>query len=360
MDNLVKEAVKLFSLADETIDLLNGKTLPRKLINSINNYQSNKNHAYKYFKNELPADEKLLDNSIKNALSNIRLMYSALAESNDLLEVSRLTAESKLKCSELIKAIDRKPVKFSQAQVPAPAISSTPTSSEQILKREAESLRSFIFQQTEEHKKTLSETLGQIADLEVKVANLTSLVNGEISKAYEESKNTITELEIKRKAINDLLGTISGDSVSGTFENSSESEKKMAEIFRGVSLVLMSAGFLLASYTLYISVSKGLAWDESIFRIALILLISVPVAYLTKESAKHRNKYYEHKQTALELRALDPYLASLPEEQRHKLKAEMSTSFFSKPSERVEMDENQTLNIQDLMMELIRRLDKKS
>ena len=60
------------------------------------------------------------------------------------------------------------------------------------------------------------------------------------------------------------------------------------------------------------------------------LVLSVPAAYLAREADKHRAKYNDYKKTAMDLKSINPYTDSLPEDQKNTLKAEMANRLFNK------------------------------
>lgn len=88
-------------------------------------------------------------------------------------------------------------------------------------------------------------------------------------------------------------------------------------------------------------------------------MLSIPAAYLARESAKHREKQYAHQQTSLDLKAIAPYIASLPQEEQHKIKIEIAGRIFAaKDFNKVDTD-SYPININEIIMEIIKKLDIK-
>jgi hypothetical protein len=77
--------------------------------------------------------------------------------------------------------------------------------------------------------------------------------------------------------------------------------------------------------------SKSPDWETFLFRIGTALIIAVPAFYAANESSNHRNREKLIRKNFLELSAIDAYLVHLPEEERNKIKGELSEKFFGVP-----------------------------
>lgn len=93
----------------------------------------------------------------------------------------------------------------------------------------------------------------------------------------------------------------------------------------------------------------------AILRLVFSAALSIPAAYLSRESTRHRNKQYEFQQMSLELQAITPYIASLPDEEQHKLKAEMATRLFGSKGQ-INNSESYPINIQEILTKIIEKI----
>lgn len=186
-------------------------------------------------------------------------------------------------------------------------------------------------------------------------AKMTSEIDA-IKIAYNDM---LLEIEQKRSQIDDILGHVSGRAIAGDFANSAAEELKSANQLRWISLACMAIIVFIVGYTFIDTTSKDFQWENSIVRIFLAFILSVPAAYLAKESAKHREQQYTHLQTSLDLKAITPYIASLPETEQHKIKVDIAGRLFaSRDYSRVSADPY-PVNTHELIMEIIKKLELK-
>lgn len=100
--------------------------------------------------------------------------------------------------------------------------------------------------------------------------------------------------------------------------------------------------------------TSSLTGSEIAARIAISLILSIPAAYLTRESAKHRQQHYRHRAAALDLATIDPFLASMPEDKRNELKLEIAKRLFAQ-TEATPQAESYPINVQEILMALVQR-----
>lgn len=187
-----------------------------------------------------------------------------------------------------------------------------------------------------------------------KLENEVTSVLEKTSKLYDIS---VEQFDEKKQQIDSILGHVSGRAIAGDFESSASNEKKMANWLRYGSLFCMFLIICVVSYSFYETTQENFAWDRSVFRIALAFFLSVPAAYLARESAKHREQEYNHLQTSLDLKTITPYISSLPEEEQHKLKISIANRLFAARDFSKFGNDSYPINAQEIIMEIIKKLD---
>ncbi|GLR28565.1 hypothetical protein SAMN05660405_01807 [Psychrobacter pacificensis] len=202
-------------------------------------------------------------------------------------------------------------------------------------------------------KKALDES-------EVKADSLTKQIES-LEKTYKSKIGAISlEYEKELKAINDknseldtLLGNAAGRVIVSEYALSAEQERKAANWLRICSLVCMVLIVAIAGYSFLESITQSFDLSNALLRLALVFLLSVPAAYLARESTKHRQQQYTHLQTSLDLKAINPYIASLPEEEQHKIKSEIAQRIFAPKDFQSVSNESYPINSQEVIMALI-------
>ncbi|MBV7582970.1 hypothetical protein KW851_09085 [Pseudomonas sp. PDM33] len=227
------------------------------------------------------------------------------------------------------------------------------------IRQELASLKNDHEMHDERHKKLISENLINIEKISEATKNLEDNVSLELKKAQELYVKTEEELREKEDQINKLVGTISGTAVAGSYEKSAEKEKFSADMLRYSSIFCMFAIACIVAYSFWETTTETFKLENSAFRIALALILSVPSAYLARESSKHRSQQYSHLQTSLDLKAVNPFIASLPIDEQHKLKSEIASRIFSPKDISNISSDSYPINAQELILELIKKIKPK-
>lgn len=202
-------------------------------------------------------------------------------------------------------------------------------------------------------KNILSESEQKIVILKQDIKSLEGIYKskiGAISLAYEEELKAIND---KNAQLDTLLGNAASRVIVTEYADSADQEKIAADWLRGGSLICMTLIVGIAGYSFIESMHQSFDLSNSLLRLALVFLLSVPAAYLARESTKHRQQQYTHLQTSLDLKAINPYIASLPEEEQHKIKSEIAQRIFAPKDFQSISNESYPINSQEVIMALI-------
>lgn len=202
-------------------------------------------------------------------------------------------------------------------------------------------------------KKSLDESEAKANILTKEIESLEETYKSKISAislAYEEELKAIND---KNDQLDTLLGNAASRVIVSEYADSAKQEKIAAEWLRAGSLVCMAIIIGIAGYSFYESIHQNFDLSNALLRLALVFLLSVPAAYLARESTKHRQQQYTHLQTSLDLKAINPYIASLPEEEQHKIKSEIAQRIFAPKDFQSVSNESYPINSQEVIMALI-------
>jgi hypothetical protein len=206
-------------------------------------------------------------------------------------------------------------------------------------------------------KKLLSENESRISLIGEKAKEVEQNVKEKldaIQKAYDDSINIISE---KQEQIDSLLSHASGKTVAGDFDKSAVDEKSMADNLRFAAIFCMTLIVLVVGYSFWETTTDSFNLFNSLFRIVLAIFLSVPAAYLARESAKHREQQYIHLQTSLDLKSITPYLASLPEDKQHLLKIDIAKRIFGPKNISKENTDSYPVNTHELILEILKKFE---
>lgn len=307
------------------------------------------------------ADSGLIDECFQ-AAQNTALFAKQI--SSLVRKIENLNDESKLKAQEISEAAERlrkvedDPSLFQPIQGESPSRNFVQTTFslgdikkvEQIIsdqeKHDERIRRGFT-----EYDMRLAEVRGQLDDLENKLKTT-------IDRTEEKYSQALIDIGEKTEQINLMLGHSSGRVIAGDYEGSAASEKSVADSLRLISLSCMALIAAVLGYSFWETTVGDFDWQKSLFRVALAFLLSAPAAYLARESSKHRAQQYRHHQISLDLKAISPYLASLPDDVQHRIKAEVAAKLFAGKDFSHLESELYPINSHELLMELAKRLPR--
>jgi|GEM_PF-5109176 len=159
--------------------------------------------------------------------------------------------------------------------------------------------------------------------------NIKISMEGKIEETKDSYDKTINDLKQKDLEVSELVKLVTEKSISGDFEKTAIDEKNIANKFRASVLTLMAFMLAMALYTFFETIGQDFDFKHSLFRMFLVFVMLIPITYLAKESSKHRDQQQNHHEKNLILKAVDPYIRNLPEQEKYKIKYEIANRIFS-------------------------------
>jgi hypothetical protein len=190
----------------------------------------------------------------------------------------------------------------------------------------------------------------------------------ELNETSKESLNkTIAAAEQKHNEIVELFQLASGDSISGGYAQTANNERFQSNFWRGmaVAFICVTAYWIMTVYfsalernyssppltvlenknsdsgqakeldSVHIKNVKNVEFDWNIFLLSVSLtgVLLYGAAFSALQSNRHRENEKQMRWFALQIKALDPYINSLNEEDQKELKKTLSEKFFTAPSD---------------------------
>jgi hypothetical protein len=136
----------------------------------------------------------------------------------------------------------------------------------------------------------------------------------------------LEDVRTKRDEVDDLYSVITNTGTASAFRDDAEQQKKAANTWRLVAVVF---GVLAAVATGWAALSGS---DEStqslIARLALGAAAGGIAAYAARQSGRHRDREEEARRLELDLPAFGPFIESLPDEVRQRVREEFLKRVF--------------------------------
>lgn len=361
MEEIIKNSAELIYTLHEQIsnlrDSLSGKTIPVKLQEAFKSFDNAINRYNDGIEQNLEMEKRL--HLIQMVGVYGQTIAQNLNSTSYLSNVSKTLGAEILKQSQKLRdnVVNRTVIYSSEENTDIKPPKRYPNDG---LNKVDDNLKSIIDDHNRHDqriKKALNENESRISLLDASLKIAEDSVTTELEKIKKLYETTLVKLTEKEIQLDDLLSLAAGKVIASDYDKSAIDERNMADYLRWGSIAIMTVIIGIVGYTFYETTAANFKWETSIFRMSLTLLLSIPAAYLARESAKHRAQQYSHLQTALDLKAITPYLASLPEEEQHKVKITMANRIFaSKDFSEVGKD-SYPLNPQEIIMEFIKKVD---
>lgn len=205
--------------------------------------------------------------------------------------------------------------------------------------------------------KEIANAKNLLATMEADIGDLRRLAEREIKYVVEEFQDAKNYLSEKRKEIDGLLEDSASQIIAGDYKKSAAIEKKAADLFRISAISCMALICIILTEITLSTLNSDLDWKRALARISIAFLLSVPAAYLARESAKHREQQYHFQQTSLDTKAIAPFISSLPDEEQHKIKSAVATKLFAgRDFSKVGIDPF-PINLQEILIEILKNAD---
>lgn len=151
----------------------------------------------------------------------------------------------------------------------------------------------------------------------------------------EKMSSYLNEAKEKHKAILELYELTAGDSVAAAYIKSANNEGKAADFWRWATIVFVIATSIwtgIAYYLGSIDVEGNILWGQILKAFSITGVLLFGAVYSAKQSNAHRINERQTRWFALEVKAIDPFISSLPPTEQSSLKNKLSEKLFGQSS----------------------------
>lgn len=364
-EGLIIERRRLLKVL-ETIEIalsgLDPELAPLPILNTINDFFRNTNfwnEVHTYESNPVESHLRNLNEQINGQLPSVYQLAS-LQKSRKVL---RITSAAENSFDTFVKAIDDKRKAFESELAELENRIGSVTTSEEELKRALKELISyqenksaeweadFNVEQSERSEKFTESQIAKSRDFEdwfekfkqgssskaKEIVNEHTKALAQYSKDFDAEISKIKEDANQRHSeILELHGLAAGDAVVAGYVNNAEIEKTQADRWRRVALFFIIATAAWLGYAYKSNIGNSLEAGEILARMASIVPLTAVflygAVYASNQSRIHRNNEKQTRWFALEVKAIDPFLASLDPDQQKQLKEKLTDRIFGQNS----------------------------
>lgn len=178
---------------------------------------------------------------------------------------------------------------------------------------------------SEKHQENL-ET--ENSHFEVALSEAMEKTQNTLDAQQGQANETLARLDELKQDAEDVVGAIGTASTANWYQTHSEEQQRSANIWRIVAVVLFVIAFCVVGYSVFIVGTSDDSWKSTTLKTTATVTLVAGAAYAARESGRHREAEFEGKKTELTLRALDPFIATLDEDERRQLKMDTTRYVF--------------------------------
>lgn len=179
---------------------------------------------------------------------------------------------------------------------------------------------------------------GALAEWRVKSEDEIKAITGkhteELQGSFETFENEMNmrleDMKAKHTDILEIHGLVGTDGVAGGYQRGATDERSAANSWRLTAMVALAlaCGWLASRYFYGFGGNGEVNWTDLIAAGSLTLVLIGTAGYAARQSKIHRDSEQQMRWFALEVKAIDPFMSSLPEEQRNELKKQLTERLF--------------------------------
>ena len=153
-----------------------------------------------------------------------------------------------------------------------------------------------------------------------------------VSQYTTEVNVRLKDMKGKHDAILEIHGLVGTDGVAGGYQKGASEERRDANFWRWGSIISLALAAIWISVKYFsgldLTPNGDVNWAEVVTATSLTLVLLGGAGYTARQSKLHRETEQHLRWFALEVKAIDPFLSSLPLEQQYELKNQLSQKLF--------------------------------
>lgn len=217
---------------------------------------------------------------------------------------------------------------------------------------------------------------GEISELEKTLVNLRSNINiikeeqqniielnSEILSSQQNAVRIVEELKSKNDAYSQLIDEDSNARIRKLYDEIYDQEIELANKYREWALwIFVGVGIVILISIFLVTIQNGLAlWSTeyskiefswgSLVKSLMLISLTTPAWYLTRESSQHRKVAYKAKMLGTELASFPLYVREFKDEDRFELRKNLADRFFG---QELYNDSSNAKNSNDVSIEQVK------
>lgn len=188
-------------------------------------------------------------------------------------------------------------------------------------------------------------------------------LKGEQEDFIEATKTKLSDydeiLSKHQKEVEGVLGLISTNSISAHHKEVANKAENSKKIWQTVTVVAFTMTVLFSVFALFFNKITDLSWPNLVAKILVIGSLGSLTAYTARQAKVNQELEFKNRQLEVELKTLNPYIASFDNEEQENLKKALFPKIFGREEKLESLNQKDDGNsIEELIRQLIPLLEK--
>jgi hypothetical protein len=173
---------------------------------------------------------------------------------------------------------------------------------------------------------------------------------GDLNSTFQtEAERILAEVNKHRQDIEKLVGVIGNLGVTSGYQTTANRARHSMWIWQGATVAALCGLVYFAYHAFLPSIQGDFRWESFAARVFLTVTVGVLAAYAGTQADRFFHMEKSNRKLALELAAIDPFIALLPQEEQYKFKLEIGRRSFAQEEVAIAESDKSPANTLDLL-----------
>ena len=204
----------------------------------------------------------------------------------------------------------------------------------------------------------MSEYTQGLADKEAELAQLKDSIEKQRAASLDELRNQFVdsaslirdEISERKKEVEKLVGVIGNLGVTSGYQKAASEARTTTRVWQVVAVLSMLGLIALASFAFLPGLAGEFTWSSFAGRVFVSLTVGALAAYAASQADKYQKVEHRNRKLSLELEAIGPYIAPLPQDKQEEFRLKIGDRSFGQDDAGATISEKSPTTVIDVLV----------
>lgn len=174
---------------------------------------------------------------------------------------------------------------------------------------------------------------------------------GELRTGFRtDAAATLEQIEQHKLDVEKLVGVIGNLGVTSGYLKAADHAKRLTWLWQALTVFGLGLVITFAFFAFLPAIQSEFSWEKFAGRVVLTLAVGVFAAYSSAQADRYMESERRNRRLALELEALGPYLAPLPEDKQQEFRLAIGDRTFGREEPRLSKRDRSPATLSDVLL----------